>query len=96
MTIFSHPRAVSDAVGSETTRATDIRRWAIVRLILGILQMFGAVFSLTLIVWLGVMPLTLAAVIGTGVVTGVSMFLFQVLKRGQPPMAQSKSENRAR
>jgi hypothetical protein len=89
MTISFNPRVVSTTVNSETTSATNIRRWATVRLILGILQMFGAVFSLGLIVESGVTPLTLTAVLGTGVVTGVSMFLFQVQKRGQSPTAKS-------
>jgi len=59
------------------------RRWAIVRLTLGFLQMFGAVFSLCLFLYTGVKPATIAAVLVTGMFTGVSMLLFQVLKYGQ-------------
>jgi hypothetical protein len=40
-------------------------------------QMFGAVFSLTLVVETGLNAASLASVIGTGLLTGVSCFLFR-------------------
>ena len=52
------------------------RRWAWVRLSFGFIQMFGAVFSVTLLVYTGVSVLTLSSVIVTGVFTTVSILLF--------------------
>lgn len=53
MTISSNPRIAFHAPSSETTSARNIRRWAVVRLILRFLQMFAAVFSVTLLVRTG-------------------------------------------
>jgi len=39
--------------------------------------MFGAVVSLTLLVETGVSALTLAAVLGTGMLTGLSLLLYR-------------------
>ena len=52
------------------------RRWAWVRLSLGLIQMFGAVFSVTLLVYMGVSVLALTSVIITGVFTTASILLF--------------------
>jgi hypothetical protein len=52
------------------------RRWAWVRLVLGLAQMFGAVFSVTLLVRTGVTAVALIAVALTGVLTTVSVLLF--------------------
>jgi hypothetical protein len=52
------------------------RPWASVRLALGFLQMFGAVFSVTLLFQTGVTAHTLLAVAITGVLTTVSILLF--------------------
>ena len=52
------------------------KRWALVRLILGFLQMFGAVFSMVLVILLGVVPWSLASLIATGLVTTASIILF--------------------
>ena len=76
MTISSNPRIALHAPSSETTSARNIRRWAVVRLILGFLQMFGAVFSVTLLVRAGVTTPALIAVALTGVLTTVSVLLF--------------------
>jgi hypothetical protein len=43
------------------------RYWAAFRFLLGCLQMFGAVFSLTLFLWLGVGRVAVGAMIATGV-----------------------------
>jgi len=96
MTIWTNPRIAFHASGSETTSARNIHRWAVVRLILGFLQMFGVAFSLGLIVYGGITPLALASVIVTGAFTGISMLLFQVWKRGQLPRGQSVTGNRTR
>lgn len=85
MTISTNPRIAFHAHGSETTSVRTIRRWALVRLILGFLQMFGVAFSVGLIVYSGITSLAPASVIGTGMLTGISMLLFQVWKRGQAP-----------
>lgn len=69
--------------------ATIIRRWAAVRLILGFLQMFGAVFSFALFTKSGITPLAISAALITGIFTGISQLLFQVWKRGKHPSTQS-------
>lgn len=60
-----------DAVSTQSER-----RWAWVRLSLGLAQMFWAVFSVTLLVRTGVTALALTAVALTGVLTTVSVLLF--------------------
>lgn len=52
------------------------RRWAVVRITLGVLQMFGAAFSLTLLATTGANTLALSAVVATGVLTTISVLLF--------------------
>jgi hypothetical protein len=47
------------------------------RYILGMAQMFGAVFSLTLVLENGLNTMSLASVIRTGVLTEVSRILFR-------------------
>jgi hypothetical protein len=64
------------------------KRWAEFRLVLGCLQMFGAVFSLTLFLWLGVHRLALGAMIVTGVLTAASFFLFGARQRFAFPAAE--------
>jgi hypothetical protein len=51
MRISSNPRIAFHAPGSETTNARNLKRWAVVRLIFGFLQMFGVAFSLGQIVY---------------------------------------------
>ena len=53
------------------------QRWAMVRLTFGFVQMFGAVFALTLMLWTGVTVWSLGAVVATGLVTGTSLVLFR-------------------
>jgi hypothetical protein len=76
-----------DAVRSQGLSAPrildrSVRRWAHVQVILGFLQMFGAAFSLGLLVFGGISPLALSAVLITGIFTTISILLFQVWKRG--------------
>jgi hypothetical protein len=52
------------------------RRWAIVRLVLGLLQIVGARFSLALLVEAGVNRLSLASVAVSGLLTTLSVLLF--------------------
>lgn len=52
------------------------RRWAILRLALGLLQIVGAGFSLALLVEAGVSSLSLASVAVTGLLTTLSVLLF--------------------
>lgn len=96
MTISTNPRIAFHAPGIKTTSVRNIRRWALVRLILGFLQMFGVAFSVGLMVYSGITPLALASVIVTGAFTGISMLLFQVWKRGQLPNGQFAIGNRSR
>ena len=60
------------------------RWWAGTRLLLGFAQMFGAVFSVTLLIRSGVTRLALVAVAITGLLTTISMLLFGArhVKRG--------------
>ncbi len=60
----------------QTTPLSREQRWAMVRLIFGFLQMFGAAFALTLILWTGVNARSLGVVVATGLVTGTSLLLF--------------------
>lgn len=96
MTISPNRGIVSHVFGNQATNAANIRRWAVVRLVLGFLQMFGAAFSAGLIVHSGITPLALTTVIVTGMFTGISMLLFQVWKRGGQSNAQSAAGNRIR
>jgi hypothetical protein len=52
------------------------RAWALVRLILGLLQMMGAVISAYLLLQIGVNALSLTAVVLTCFCTSVSVVLF--------------------
>lgn len=79
-----------DAVSSQSLSAPRLldpsaRRWAHIRFILGFLQMFGAAFSLGLLIFGGVTPLALSSVLVTGIFTTVSILLFRVWKRGENP-----------
>ena len=47
------------------------------RFALGMAQMFGAVVSLTLLVETGISVLTLATLVGTGMLTGLSRLLYR-------------------
>ncbi len=96
MTISMNPRFAFHAPGSDTTSARNIRRWALVRLSLGFLQISGVAFSVGLIVYSGITALALASVLITGAFTGTSMLLFKVWKRGQLPHRQSAIGNRKR
>jgi hypothetical protein len=57
------------------------RAWAVVRVILGLLQMMGAVVSAYLLLQTGVNPLSLAAVVLTCFFTSVSVLLFGSAKK---------------
>lgn len=58
------------------TQAETERWWATLRLILGLLQMAGAAFTLALLVETGVNKSSLAAVTATGLLTTISVLLF--------------------
>ncbi len=58
------------------TQARDKRAWAIVRLILGLVQMVGALVSLMLLLLTGMNAWSLTAVVLTSVCTTVSVLLF--------------------
>ena len=51
-------------------------RIAQLRFTLGMLQMFGAVFSVVLLIKTGVNQWSLGSVVGTGVITTISIVLF--------------------
>ena len=96
MRISPDDRVASHAFGTQTEAMSNVRRWAIVRLILGFFQMFGAAFSLGLFLHNGITPLVLGAVLITGFFTGISMLMFQVQQHGQISSEQSAQRNRAR
>lgn len=50
--------------------------FAVLRFALGMLQMFGVLFSVILIAKTGINAWTLGAVVGTGVITTISVILF--------------------
>lgn len=50
--------------------------WALFRLVLGCLQMAGAVTAIVLLIQIGVTPLSLGVVVVTGLCTTVSVLLF--------------------
>lgn len=54
----------------------ETRRWAVARLALGFLQMFGAVFSATLVIENGLTSLAFTAALITGLLTLLSTVLF--------------------
>ena len=63
-----------DAVRSD--RPISERRWALIRVALGILQMFGASMGAVLLFQTGVTRLSLLVVVITGLCTTLSVFLF--------------------
>jgi plastocyanin domain-containing protein len=58
-------------------RTQSVQRQSRFRFTLGMAQMFGAVVSLTLLIETGVTAFTLASVLGTGILTGLSLFLYR-------------------
>jgi hypothetical protein len=52
------------------------RRWALVRILLGWAQMFGAAFSFVLLITTGVSQASSIAVVVTAVLTTISVLLF--------------------
>ena len=66
------------------TAADRRQKWRdVLRFVLGMLQMFGAVVSLVLLAQTGISTATLTSVILTGVTTTISVLLFGG-KRGNP------------
>lgn len=55
---------------------TAERRWALLRLVLGFLQVFGASLAFTLLLQTGVTRLALIIVTATGLCTTLSVVLF--------------------
>ncbi len=60
---------------ARTTRLAE-RRWAIVRILLGFGQVFGASLSLGLLIKTGINKLSLGSAVVTGLLTTVSVLLF--------------------
>ncbi|MGC2531042.1 MAG: hypothetical protein WA639_25120 [Candidatus Acidiferrum sp.] len=58
-------------------RTQSVQRQSRFRFTLGMAQMFGAVVSLTLLIETGVTALTVASLLGTGMLTGLSLFLYR-------------------
>ena len=66
-----------DAAPAGPNPTASERRWAVVRLILGQLQMMGAVVSFVLLLQTGINRLSLGAVVVTSLLTGLSLLLFR-------------------
>jgi hypothetical protein len=62
--------------GTSTGRAARERRWALLRLALGFLQVFGASLGAGLLLMVGATGLTLLVVLLTGLCTTASILLF--------------------
>ena len=60
-----------------------VSRWAMVRFILGVLQIMGATMTLCFLLLDGVSKLAWWSVSGTSAVSLTSIFLFRVLKVGE-------------
>ena len=71
----------SDIGGVNDVRA---KRWAVVRIILGTAQMAGAVATVILLLVTGATGQAVVTGIATGVITLISVFLFRILRCGQP------------
>jgi hypothetical protein len=93
MTTSPTHRTASHVFAAHNTSTANIRRWAVLRLILGLVQISGAAFSVALIAHSGITPLALGSVIVTGIFTGTSMWLFQVWKRGEQPNTPSRDHD---
>ncbi len=72
---------MDDTARSEQIASAHTRRWAFVRLALGLGQMSGAVVSFYLLAQTGVNELSLAAAVATCLCTTVSVLLFGSRKR---------------
>ena len=73
-----------NAVVESTLERSSAREhpWSIVRFVLGILQLTGAVMSLYLLIQIGMSTLALSAVVITCLCTSVSVLLFGSRHRG--------------
>lgn len=67
------------------------RWWEAVRFALAMAQMAGAVVALVLLGTVGVTPLSLAVVVGTGLCTTVSVLLFGS-RQERPPSSRREHE----
>ena len=65
------------------------RRWAVLRLVLAFLQVFGASLGVSLLFQVGAAPVTLLVVVLTGLCTTASVLLFggRNARRGSAPPA---------
>ena len=61
---------------AESPEARLTRRWAVVRMGLGLAQMFGVTFSAVLLLLTGVNTASLLAVVLTAACTSISVLLF--------------------
>jgi ABC-type thiamin/hydroxymethylpyrimidine transport system permease subunit len=68
-------------VGASPSSLARRRRWAIVRIVLGFAQMFGATLGFLLITQQGVTSLSLTIFVLTTLCTASSVWLFRVRRR---------------
>jgi arsenate reductase (thioredoxin) len=81
-----HAKPYHDVVAPIPERPSDREQWwALIRFVLGCLQMLGAVISLLLLLHTGISTWTLRAVVITCVCTTVSVLLFGSHRQGRKP-----------
>jgi hypothetical protein len=68
--------STTTAKGPDWPGRSAEKRWALVRVVLGLLQMFGASLSVVLLLKMGVSPVCIAAVALTCLCATVSVILF--------------------
>ena len=61
----------------------NTKRWAVARVVLGTLQVVGAMTSVLLLIQTGTSRLTVGTTVVTGVFMLASVFLFQIRRYGQ-------------
>jgi hypothetical protein len=69
-------RAIPELCALVNAEMDGPQRWAFVRMALGVLQMAGAISSVSLLFHSGLSALSLACVVVTSFLTTVSVFLF--------------------
>lgn len=80
---LAYVRVMTDRDDDAIRRDAALRRWAVVRFVLGALQMVGAMMTLALLAQTGTSGLRVGTAVVTGVVVMVSVFLFQSRRLGR-------------
>ena len=76
MSASRNPTSTATTKGTDWPGRSRGTLWAILRVVLGVLQMFGASLSVVLLLKTGVSPVSLTAVVLTCLCTTVSVLVF--------------------